>query len=63
MYEDGDILGTFFPYNYGTTFYAPDWGPVSGIERHVALPPEIQESPRALLIEYVMDLVGVTFPE
>ncbi len=61
--EDGDILGTFFPYNYGTTFYAPDWGPVSAIERHVASPPEIQEGPRPILIEYVMDLVGVTFPE
>jgi len=61
--ENGTILGSSFPYYYGSSFFAPEVGPIAGVERHVANPvftPPAQGYPTE---EYVLDLVGVTFPE
>ncbi len=41
MDEHGSVLGYYVPENYGTVVYAPEVGPVSGLERNHFVPDEL----------------------
>ena len=61
--ENGNVIAAIYPYFYGVTLFAPDLGPVAGIERRVEFNFSVIRDPEPAMFEYVMDLVGVTYSE
>lgn len=61
--EGGNVIGTYYPYFYGVTFFGPEIGPLAGIERRINEPVGVLQDGPTSMFEYVMDGVGVTFPE
>jgi hypothetical protein len=61
--ENGNVIGTVYPYSYGVTMFAPEAGPVAAVQRDMLAPDSILQDGAPTMIEYVMDGVGVTFPE
>ena len=58
----GTSEGPFHPYYYGYSLFVPGLGPVAGIERRVLVPDDNLQEAVVPMVEYVMDLVDVTFP-
>ncbi len=58
--EQGNPLGNVRSYTYGTTHFAPEVGPVMGLERRRLAPDSTLQEGLPSIIDYVMDLVGVT---
>lgn len=57
--EEGNLVGTFNPYLYGTTHFAPEVGPIKGLERNRLAPvPNPMGDGYPSTIDYVLDLVG-----
>ena len=61
--ENGSVIGTYYPYYYGVTFFGPEAGPLAGIERRIMPPDGVIQDASPSMFEFVMDGVGVTFPE
>ncbi len=61
--ENGDPIGVFRSYIYGTVHYVPGVGPVKGLERHVEGPNQMDGSESGLITDYVMDLVSASTGE
>lgn len=51
--ESGTAIGEFRSYIYGTTFFAPEFGPIAGRERRILAPQQIMDGPEAgTVIDY-----------
>ena len=61
--ENGEVIGTVYPYSYGVIMFAPEAGPVAAVQRDMWAPVGNLQDGAPTMIEYVMDGIGVTFPE
>jgi len=61
--EMGTVLGTYRPYYVGSTFYAPEVGPVAVRERQLVAPQVDWAPGYPGALEYVLDLAGATTAE
>jgi hypothetical protein len=50
--ESGDIVGEFRQYIYGSTLYAPGFGPIASQERQIFVPDQVLQDPIGGVFEY-----------
>jgi len=58
--ENGNIIGTFNSYMYGTVHFAPEVGPIKGMERHLLGADQSLMGGEPIAREHLLELVGAT---